>query len=64
MWWIVFANVLVEGWSIEPYKHCFFDFSSEFLVLPPQNAEVVNSHGMTCDVMVVIHAGGGLGDVL
>ena len=55
MWQIVFADVPVKGWIIHPYVNYFFNCSNEVPVLPAHCAEVVNSCGMTCDVIMVIN---------
>ena len=39
---MVFANVSVEGWVIDPYKQSLFDCSGKVLVLPSNYAEVVD----------------------
>ena len=57
---MVFAYVLIEGWTIHPYVYCFFDGTDQVLVLPPHNTEVVNGGTMTSDVKMVMYWGGGL----
>ena len=55
-----FAYISIEGWIIDPYVQCFFDCSTEVLVLPPNNAKIFNGDLMTSDVAMVINWGGGL----
>ena len=43
---MVFAYVLVEGWTIHPYVYCFFDSCDQVLVHLPHNTEVVNGGTM------------------
>ena len=57
---MLFAYVLVEGWTVHPHVYCFPDSSYQVLVLPPHNTEVFNGGTMTCDDKMVIHWGGGL----
>ena len=57
---MVFAYVSIEGWIIDPYVQCFFDCSTEVLVLPPNNVEILNGDLVTRDVAMVIDWGGGL----
>ena len=57
---MVLAYISIKGWIVHPDVNSFFYGSDEVLVLSPHNAEVLNSGIMTCDVMVVIHWGGGL----
>ena len=55
-----FAYISVEGWIIDPYVQNFFDCSTEVLVLPPNDIEILNGDLMTSDVAMVINWGGGL----
>ena len=57
---MVFAYVLVEGWTIQAYVHCFFDSSDQVLVLPLHYTKVFNGGTMTSDVKMVINWGGSL----
>ena len=43
------------GWNINPYENSFFNRSGMVLFLPPHNAEVLNSCGVTHGVIVVIN---------
>ena len=54
-----FAFISIEGWIIDPYVQCFFDCSTEVLVLPPNNVIILNGDLMTSDVAMVINWGGG-----
>ena len=54
---MVFAYVSVKGWIVDPYVQSFFDSSHEVLVLPPQNAEILNSNIVTSDVVMVKYWG-------
>ena len=55
---MVFANVVIEGWTIHPYVYCFFNCSNEVLILPPHNTEIFNGGTMTCGVVMVTYWGG------
>ena len=55
---MVFAYVLVEGWTIHPYVYCFFDSSDQVLVLFPHYTKVFNGGTVTSDVEMVINWGG------
>ena len=57
---MVFANISIEGWVIDPYEQSLFDCSGKVLVLPSNYAEVVNVSFMTWDVTVVMNGRGGL----
>ena len=56
---MVFANVFVEGWIINPYVYGFFDQPFLVVLLSPHHTEVVNCGVMTCDVVMVKDRGGG-----
>ena len=56
---MVLAYVPVYGWIVHPNINCFFNGSSDVLVLPPHNAEIFSVGFMTCDVIMVIYWGGG-----
>ena len=60
MWQMVFADVPVDKRLIQPSVNCFFDCSSEVLVLPPYCAEAVNNWWMTCVVIMAKNKRGGL----
>ena len=57
---MVFANISIEGWVIDPYEQSLFDCSGKVLVLPSNYAEVVNVSFMTWDVTVDMNGRGGL----
>ena len=59
MWQMVFANISVEGWIIDPYVLCLFYCSYLVQVLPPNNFEIVDGNTVTTDVPVVIYGRGG-----
>ena len=54
MWQMVFANVFVEGWTIDPYVYSLFNQPHEVVILSPHYTEVINSGIMTCDGTMVI----------
>ena len=56
MWQMVFANVPVDGWTINPYVDWFFYYSSGVLVLP-NYTETVNSCEITSYVAMLINGG-------
>ena len=55
---MVFANVFVKGWTVDPYVYSFFDQPHEVMILSPHYIEIINSSIMTCDRTVVIDWGG------
>ena len=57
---MVFANVSIKGWVIDPYEQSFFNCSGKVLVLPSNYAEVVDISFETWDVTVVMNGGGEL----
>ena len=52
MWQMVLPMFLFRDGS---YEEGFFNWSGKTLFLPPHNAEVFNSCGMTCGVIIVIY---------
>ena len=57
---MAFANVAAIEWIADPYVNCSFNYFGEVLVFSPHYADVLNSCGMTCDVMIDINRGGAL----
>ena len=55
---MVFAYISIKGWIIDPYIQCFFYCSTEVLVFPPSDIEIINGDLMTSDVAMVIDWGG------
>ena len=53
MWQMVFANIFVEGWIVNPYVYSFLDQPRKVVILSPHHTEVVNCGVMTCDVVMV-----------
>ena len=60
MWQMVFANVSIKGWVIDPYEQSYFYCPDKVLVLPSNYAEVVDVSFVTWDVAVVMNGRGGL----
>ena len=54
---MVFAYVLVEGWTIHPYVYYCFDSSDQVLVLPPHYTKVFNGGTVISNVEMVINWG-------
>ena len=59
MWQMVFTNISIEGWIIDPYVQSLFYCSHMVQVLPPNNVKVVVSNIVTSDVAMVIYGRGG-----
>ena len=57
---MVFAYVLIQGWTIDSYEHWFFYQPGEVLLLPTHYAEISKWGSMTWGVAVVMYGGGGL----
>ena len=57
---MVFANISIEGWVIDPYEQSLFNCPGKVLVLPSNYAEVFDVSFMTWDVTVVMNGRGGL----
>ena len=55
MWWVVFFNVSVQGWIINPYENDFFYTSSKALGLPLYYTDIVNICLITFGVKKVIN---------
>ena len=55
---------LIQGRTIDPYKHWFFYQPGEVLLLPTHYAEIFKWGSMTCGVAVVIYGGRGPSDAL
>ena len=60
MWQMVFTNISVKGWIIDPDIKNFFYGSLEVLVLPPHYVEVVNTYAVTSGFKMVKCGRGGL----
>ena len=60
MWKMVFANVSIQQWIVEPDVESFFYGSPEVLVLPSHNVEIINTYAVTSGVKMVKCGGGGL----
>ena len=56
---MVFANIPVQGWIIDPNVYSLFDCSHLVQVLPPNNFEIVDGNIVTTDVTMVIYGRGG-----
>ena len=46
MWQLVLANISIKGWVIDSNQHSLSDCSSQALVIPAHNAEIVQGHPM------------------
>ena len=55
---MVLAYVLIQGWTIDPYKHWFFYQPGEVLLLPTHYAEILKWGSMTRGVAVVLYGEG------
>ena len=60
MWQMVFANISVKGWIVDPDVKSLFYCSLEVLVLPSHNVEIFNTYTVTSVVKMVKYGGGGL----
>ena len=58
LWQMVFANISVEGWIIDPYVQSLFYCSYLVHFLPPNNFEIVDGNTVTTDVTMVIYGRG------
>ena len=56
---MVFAYVLIKGWTVDPDEHWFLYQPREILLFPAHYTEVVQSDVMTWVVVMVIYRGGG-----
>ena len=52
---MVLTYVLIQGWTIDPYKHWLFYQPGEVLLLPTHYAEIFKWGSMTCGVAVVMY---------
>ena len=60
MWQMVLAHISIQGWIVDPNVKSLFYCSSEVLVLPSHNVEILNTYVVTSGVKVVKYGGGGL----
>ena len=56
---MVFGNISIEGWIIDPYVQSLFYCSHLVQVLSLNNTEIVDGDTVTTDVAVVIYGRGG-----
>ena len=42
MWEVVFPNVPVQGWVVDPDEHGFFDGSCHIVIFSAQDLEIVH----------------------
>ena len=50
---MVFANISIKGWIIDPYVQSLFNCSHKVLALLPCNIDIVDDNIMTSDVNMV-----------
>ena len=43
MWEVVFPNVPVQGWVVDPDEHGFFDGSCHIVIFSAQDLEIVHT---------------------
>ena len=60
MWQMVLAHISIQGWIVDPNVKSLFYCSSEVLVLPSHNVEILNTYVVTSGVKVVKYGEGGL----
>ena len=60
MWQMVFANISIYGWIVDPDIKSFLCGSLEALVLPLHNVEVINTYAVTSGVKMVKYGRGNL----
>ena len=53
---MVFANIPVQGWIIDPYVNSLFDCSHLVQVLPPNNFKIVDGNFATNQLMAITSA--------
>ena len=54
MWQLVLANISIKRWVIDSNQHSLSDCYSHALVIPANNAEIVQGHFMTSGLKLVI----------
>ena len=60
MWQMVFANISIQGWIVDPDVKSLFYCPLEVLFLPSHNVEIFNTYAVTSGVKMVKYGGGGL----
>ena len=56
MWQLVFANISVKGWVIDPNQHGFTDGPNHALVFPADYAEIVQRYFMASGIKVAMYS--------
>ena len=60
MWQMVFANISIQGWIVDPDVKGLFYRPLEVLFLPSHNVEIFNTYAVTSGVKMVKYGGRGL----
>ena len=60
MGWLIFAQIPVQGWVINPDEHCFLDGTGEALWFPANYGEVVKCDVVSFCLEVIEDGRGGL----
>ena len=60
MWQMVFVNISIQGWIVDPDVNSLFYCPLEVLFLPSHNVEICNTYAVTSGVKMVKYGGGGL----
>ena len=60
MWQMVFANISIQGWIVDPDVKSLFYCPFEVLFLPSHNIKIINTYAVTSGVKMVKYGGGGL----
>ena len=58
MWQMVFANISIQGWIVDPDVKSLFYCPLEVLFLPSNNVEIFNTYAVTSGVKMVKYGGG------
>ena len=60
MWQMVFANISIQGWIVDPDVKSFFYCPLEVLFLPSHNGEIFNTYAVASGIKMIKYGGGGL----
>ena len=56
---MVFANISIQGWIVDPDVKSLFNCSLDVLFLPSHNVEIFNTYAVTSDIKMVKYGGRG-----
>ena len=58
MWQVLFANISIQGWIVDPDVKSLLYCPLEILFLPSHNVEISNTYAVTIGVKMIKYGGG------